>query len=285
VPLDLGRKKVVARQALGGLKYWLPHLRRLTKLAPSRGEGAKQTAVFLAWYLAMYVGLHPQRPFRMSGSYGDFLVSDHSQMLVILETVVDAGYEDPQLPDDVDLIIDAGCNIGASTAWFARRYPRAQIVAVEADHKTAQLAKHNLRGFQNVDVLHAAVSDRSGTASLWLDRESWASSTAAGTGECVTVPAVALDDLIERGGPRRLLKLDIEGAEHAVLRASERLGEVVFITGEYHPVAGASYRQLVDALGGFTVTPDAGVTDRRRTFIAWPSASSSSARELPVTAH
>jgi FkbM family methyltransferase len=204
----------------------------------------------------------------MRGRYGDVLVRDHSEMLVILETLIREDYNSPDLPDTADLVLDVGCNIGTATLWLARRYPSAKIVAVEVDPETVKIARRNLEGTPNVTVIHAAVSDHSGRERFFIDRESWASSTLAGKGTPLDVPAVSLDDLIAMGGPRRVLKIDVEGAEHHILRGSRRLREIEFITGEYHTVEGESYRGMVGSLAGFDVHPPADVVDTRRPFTA-----------------
>src|SRR6185437_10018576 len=111
-------------------------------------------------------------------------------------------------------VIDLGCNIGAASVWFAERYPTATVIGVEADPRTAEIAKRNSAGHPTIEIINAAAHDHPGTVTLYV-ADSWASSTVAGSsGNQVQVPAVTLDDLIERGGLRRLLKIDIEGAEH-----------------------------------------------------------------------
>ncbi len=256
------------RETADALLYWLPRFRRLARQAASRRERIRQTMLFLTCFLGDRWGWRPRRSFVMRGSYGELAVRDYSEMLVILEVLVDESYDDPQLPADPDLILDLGANIGATALWFARRYPQARIVAVEADPATTEVARRNLRGHESIEIVNAAVSDRPGETTLWIARQSWASSTALAAGEGIRVPAVTLDDLIARGGPRKIVKLDVEGAEHAALRACSRLDEIEFITGEYHPVEGASWRQLVSLLDGFTVQPGADARDERRTFTA-----------------
>jgi FkbM family methyltransferase len=54
------------------------------------------------------------------------------------------------------------------------------------------------------------------------------------------VPSITLDEIIGPPEKRQVLKIDIEGAEHAVLRGSSRLRDIDLIVGEYHPVSGES---------------------------------------------
>ena len=252
----------------GELRGWLPPLQRMTRLAPSRGERLRQNLLF-AWLLAANrLGLKRKREAIVTGIYGTLAIRDHSEMLTILEVLVDGAYDSPHLPDRADLILDVGCNIGAAALWFASRYPDAKIIAVEADPATAAIAQRNLAGHANVTVVPVAVSDTPDEVTLWTAADSWDSSTVSGNGQGTKVASVTLDDLISRGGPRRLLKIDVEGAEHAVFHGATRLDDIEFITGEYHPVAGETWESFVAQLSGFNVEPGYVASDGRRTFAA-----------------
>ena len=109
----------------------------------------------------------------------------------------------PGLPDAVDLVLDIGANIGAAALWFHRRYPQAEVVGVEADPRTAAVARANLADQAGVWVLNAAISDHAGEATLWVAPESWASSTAIAAGAPIRVPAVTLDEAAGRRGAVR----------------------------------------------------------------------------------
>lgn len=256
------------RELADELMYWMPRFSRLARQASTRRDRLRQTVVFLIWLLGDAAGMRSRRAVEMRGSYGNLLVRDYSQMLVILEVLVDESYDHPDLPPDADLILDIGCNIGAAALWFAMRYPAARIVGVEPDPATCRLARRNVAGQRRITIVNAAVSDEPGEATLWISPQSWSSSTVTGAGEPIRVPAVHLDDLIAREGPRKILKIDAEGAEHAILRSSVRLREIEFITGEYHPVGGSSWRQMINRLDGFVVEPGVDVPDQRRTFTA-----------------
>jgi len=115
-------------------------------------------------------------------------------------------------PDPV--IVDCGGNIGLSAIWFKLTYPRCHLTVFEADSDLAQLSLENLKraGFEDVDIHCAAV---------WIANEMVAfRKTGDDSGRIVwdgsvTCPAVDLSEWL----PERvdLLKLDVEGAEFAVL--------------------------------------------------------------------
>jgi tRNA/tmRNA/rRNA uracil-C5-methylase (TrmA/RlmC/RlmD family) len=171
------------RSVFSDLRHWLVELAPLMRRATSRTERVRQLTIFAVWFLTSSLGDQwPRRHLTMRGSYGSFIVRDYSEILVILETIVNEDYDDPRMPKVADIVIDAGCNIGASTLWFAERFPSAQILAVEADPETVKIARRNLARRQNVTVIHAALSDKHGFEPLWIARDSWSSSTVAGSG-------------------------------------------------------------------------------------------------------
>jgi len=132
-----------------------------------------------------------------------------------------AGALDFRAPTDAPRILDCGANVGLATLYCKRRYPAARITAFEADPAIANLLESNLRrnGAADVEVRRAAVWTSSGDVPFraeGADSGAIAGAVPAGRGPMVTVPAVRLADVIARE-PIDLLKLDIEGAEGAVL--------------------------------------------------------------------
>jgi FkbM family methyltransferase len=118
-------------------------------------------------------------------------------------------------------ILDCGANIGLASLFFKRRYPAARITAFEADPSIAALLEQNLRmnAAGDVEVIAAAVWTVDGEVTFRPDgADSGAVASLAGAPDtqAVRVPAVRLADRLSRE-PIDLLKLDIEGAEMAVL--------------------------------------------------------------------
>jgi FkbM family methyltransferase len=123
------------------------------------------------------------------------------------------------VPRDATLILDLGANIGTTAGDFAHRFPRAQIVAVELDHATAELCRLNTRAWEGrIEVVEAAVWSESGEIKYSLEAdEHWgASVTQEGV---LSARALTIDDLLvgHRGGVD-FLKIDIEGAERSVIK-------------------------------------------------------------------
>jgi FkbM family methyltransferase len=127
------------------------------------------------------------------------------------------------------LIVDLGANIGLTMADLAVRFPQARLVGIELDADNVLLAQANIAPWRDrCEVVHGAV---------WtVDTEAFyaplpghtAGHRIGGTGPAspagtVRVPAFSLDTLLERhapGGQVDYLKMDVEGAERAVLRES-----------------------------------------------------------------
>ena len=136
-----------------------------------------------------------------------------SDCYVYDQIFVDREY-DIDVPDPA-LIVDAGANIGLSTAYFASRFPRATIIAIEPELANFDWLVKNTRPYPNVDCLQAAVWHRTTNVGLmdptvepWLYQFDESSSD-----KCI--PGVSLDELMHQKKIEHidLLKLDIEGAE------------------------------------------------------------------------
>jgi FkbM family methyltransferase len=117
---------------------------------------------------------------------------------------------------------DIGANVGLFS--FAAASLGAQVVAVEADTWLANLIhRSTLLNKLPVTVLPAAVSDRQGVSRLYLSDEGKASNSLCGSGVAQTVIAVTLGSLLDHFAAPQVLKIDVEGIEHAVLSGARRV--------------------------------------------------------------
>ena len=140
-------------------------------------------------------------------------------------------------------IIDAGANIGASSVFFAAKYPDATIIAIEPEESNYLLLEMNVRQYPNVIPVKAA---------LWKTQErisiletlsgKWGYTVVKESLEdvrstkqmvkCVTVKSLMDEYAIDNID---LLKMDIEGSEKAVLEnSSEWINSVSILTVELH---------------------------------------------------
>lgn len=223
----------------------------------------RRAARVLASFLELFVRYHARRPITGTRRVPlaedlEFRVRDHTEVLVLYEVFVDECYAHPALPVTADVVVDLGCNIGAASAWFGRRYPGSRVVGVEADPETAALAARNTAS-AGIEIVNYAVARTSGTAAFARSSQaSWASSLASdGDDEVVHVPALSLADLYQRIGTPDIdvLKIDVEGAEHDLFDDADSMEPVGLIVGEYHPRDGASWEAFAGRFVGFVATP------------------------------
>ena len=113
-------------------------------------------------------------------------------------------------------------DVGANLGFFALLEPAPDNV---------DAVRHNasINALHNVEVVEKAVAERTGEARLQVvDDQSWSKLEAygahPGTEQVITVPIVALDDALAAGElpPPDVIKIDVEGAELAVLEGMAR---------------------------------------------------------------
>jgi FkbM family methyltransferase len=128
-----------------------------------------------------------------------------------------------------DTVWDIGANLGLfSFAAAVLAGPEGRVLAVEPDTDLAGLLRRsaaNGLGHAPVEILPAAVSDDLSVARFNVARRNRATSHLAGFGSAMTggvrsthlVPTVTLDWLAAQFPVPDVLKIDVEGAEFAVL--------------------------------------------------------------------
>jgi FkbM family methyltransferase len=134
------------------------------------------------------------------------------------------------------LIIDGGANIGVSTIYFKKAHPKSRIIAFEPDPEIFQILDENCRAFglRGVELVQKALWASEG--SLDFKREGSDAgrvSRKSDIGEIISVPACRLRPYLNE--EVEMLKLDIEGAETAVLQdCADLLSNVHHLFVEYH---------------------------------------------------
>jgi FkbM family methyltransferase len=116
-----------------------------------------------------------------------------------------------------EVIVDLGANIGDAAVFFARRYPRAIIIAVECDDANFQLLLNNVKPYTNVIPVKAAIwgetqklSVESGAGENAVYVSAQQSVESSKSVDSLTLQALMKAHHIDKID---ILKIDIEGAE------------------------------------------------------------------------
>lgn len=142
-----------------------------------------------------------------------------------------------QNSNESPLILDCGANVGSSCIWFKQFYPKANIIAFEADANVAGYLNKNLSANKvtGVTVINKAVWVHNDTISFSSEGADGGSIVGENKSTQVQIPAIRLKDQLMEHNSIDLLKMDIEGAEYDVLKdCDETLKRVKNIFVEYH---------------------------------------------------
>lgn len=119
---------------------------------------------------------------------------------------------------EVDYIIEVGANVGYASVYFARRFPDACVIAVEAESSNFDLLEKNTSRYPKIVPVHAAISARDGETFVHKGDGEWGFYTSEepeSSGE--HVEAVSVPSLMRRFGisdhDRVLMKVNIAGFE------------------------------------------------------------------------
>ena len=145
-----------------------------------------------------------------------------------------------QLAQRPTTIVDAGANIGLTSAYFASRHPDVRILAIEPEAQNFELLLKNTAPYPNIQAVRAALWSESGVIGVvdsgtgaWGFRTEAMTDAMAGN----AVRAATLDELLDEHGFDHvdLLKMDIEGAEVEVFAdTSAWIDRVNVVVAELH---------------------------------------------------
>ena len=172
-------------------------------------------------------------------------LGEYSVLPILFEEIFVSGVYFFPSSNPTPKILDGGANIGASLAYFKTIYPQCRIVAFEANERNfALLAKTAERnGWKDVELHHLGLHRTEGEFCFYdyndvagsLSSGFWQPLSAGAAKRVTRVRAVPLSRYVD--GRVDLLKLDVEGSEHAVLEELEesgKLGLIDQIILEYH---------------------------------------------------
>lgn len=159
-----------------------------------------------------------------------------------------AAYTHWYTPKAGDLVFDIGAHAGFTTCIFARMVgPSGCVVAFEPDASSFAYLEKNIRDQQisNVTVVRKAIDAKTGVAYFNADGTMGAGlvehSVYADTGRRTAVETLSLEAAFAQFGVPQFVKMDIEGAELAVIQAAPE-----FLTTHPMDFAFDSYHRMRD---------------------------------------
>ena len=142
-------------------------------------------------------------------------------------------------------IIDCGSNIGMATLFFNKAYSNATIIAFEPDPQTFAALQKNITDnhLTNVTAINKALLDKQGTINFpqydgfagYPGMSLYIQNAAQSPKKFVPIPTDQLSRYIDR--PVDLIKIDVEGAEGAIINDLDQAKKFSFINEmiiEYH---------------------------------------------------
>lgn len=198
---------------------------------------------------------------RLWARSGSTLVARVQDLNAAAEVFGNGEYDLPEIDwTQVNHVLDLGGHVGSFTLWAAQRAP-ARFVVVEPNPATCELLLRNTQALcGRVMVRQLAVAGRPGRMRLELNDDS-ASVRAVRDGQATApgVAAVTLADVARDSAfpSVDLVKMDIEGEEHNVVRSltPAEVAQVRYWIVECHPVPGGDVTGLAAVLqaGGHQV--------------------------------
>jgi FkbM family methyltransferase len=169
-----------------------------------------------------------------------------------------ASYFQWYTPKGGETVFDVGAHCGVSTYYFSKLVgPSGRVIAFEPDPVNYSLLLLNIERHQlsNVTPLQIAVSDKRGEADFNCEESIGSGlmqhSSRASIGKVVKVRTVTLEGAFLEWGPPSFCKIDIEGAEIAVISAAQeflRKTSCQFAMDTHHLVDGSFTDQRIEKL-------------------------------------
>jgi len=126
-------------------------------------------------------------------------------------------------------VVDVGANVGCYTLVLSSLVgEKGWVMAFEPEPENAAMLRRNVEenGIRNVHIEERAVSDQSGTATLALSPRACGEHRLAAhenDSPTIPVPVTTLDEALEPfAGRVDVVKMDVQGAEFAVLRGMKK---------------------------------------------------------------
>jgi FkbM family methyltransferase len=144
-----------------------------------------------------------------------------------------------KIPERLDVVVDAGANIGLTSIFIATRHTDARIYALEPESGNFELLQKNTAAFRQIHCIRGALWGRDESVQIISpDAQDWAFRVGGrSSADSALVSGYRVGSLASTHDESRisLLKMDIEGAELDVLKDADGwIGMVDNIVIELH---------------------------------------------------
>jgi FkbM family methyltransferase len=174
----------------------------------------------------------------LSFGKGNLQIADATDLYTFFEIFIHEEYKIINRDLKAKMILDLGANSGYTSIYFTGIFKEAEIIAVEADPKSAEKIRRNVSPYAGRIIVESlAVAPQSGTVSFYRNFETSISGSTLErdqNAEKVTVKAVTLSELEEKYGSFDIVKFDIEGGEEDSIRPEMLRTPPTIWIGEYH---------------------------------------------------
>ena len=134
------------------------------------------------------------------------------------------------------LILDCGANIGLSVLFFKKNYPKAKVIAYEADPEICAILQHNMicNGIEDVEIINKAIWSSETAVQFTVDGADGGRIESVPSAYAIHLPSVSLVSILQRNS-FDFVKIDIEGAEVEALKNCDNyLAQQKYVFVEYH---------------------------------------------------
>ncbi len=136
--------------------------------------------------------------------------------------------------------MDAGANIGLSSIYFANKYPKARIIAIEPEISNYKLLEKNIMPYKNISALNVALWNKNERISLvdpglgkwgFMTANEGQKNDIFESNTCHKVQGLTIARIMSMNNLEQIdiLKIDIEGAEKEVFTDSSHWIEKINI--------------------------------------------------------
>ena len=123
-----------------------------------------------------------------------------------------------KMPHPVNVIIDAGANIGLSTIYLKNIFPNAVILSIEPSAANFEILKKNVANYADIILFKGALMGASQNVSISNSDDNYASFRVMENNSSGSISAYPISYFIHQFGLEKVdfFKMDIEGSEKAV---------------------------------------------------------------------